>query len=236
MGALFGQTSGLPLEIDMESHMGEGSFFPTITTLGEILKGEGYNLEFLIGSDAYFGGRKTYFESHGPYEIKDYYSAIEEGRIDSDYYVWWGYEDEKLFAYANVISCSSRQISQFVEWIKQQDFYENTTIILSGDHLTMDSDFFDGIEGGENRKTYVTVINPAVEPKLSGERDFTTLDMFPTTLGALGAEIEGDRLGLGTDLFSDTSTLLETYGLDYIENELAKKSYFLRDLSKGQFE
>lgn len=25
MGALFGQTSGLPLEIDMESHMGEGS-------------------------------------------------------------------------------------------------------------------------------------------------------------------------------------------------------------------
>lgn len=278
MGALFGQTSGLPLEIDMESHMGEGSFFPTITTLGEILKGEGYNLEFLIGSDAYFGGRKTYFESHGPYEIKDYYSAIEEGRIDPDYYVWWGYEDEKLFAYAkdelnrlskedepfnltlltvdthfedgyvcelcedqypgnqyaNVISCSSRQISQFVEWIKQQDFYENTTIILSGDHLTMDSDFFDGVDGQENRRTYVTVINPAVEPKQDGEREFTTLDMFPTTLGALGAKIEGDRLGLGTDLFSDTSTLLETYGLDYIENELAKKSYFLRGLSTAK--
>lgn len=279
MGALFGQTSGLPLEIDMESHMGEGSFFPSITTLGELLKKEGYNLEFLIGSDAYFGGRKTYFESHGPYDIKDYYSAIDEGRINSDYYVWWGYEDEKLFAYAkdeldrlsqedepfnltlltvdthfedgyvcdlcedkypeqyaNVIACSSRQISQFVEWIKQQDFYENTTIILSGDHLTMDSDFFDGVDGQENRRTYVTVINPAVEPQLDGEREFTTLDMFPTTLGALGVEIEGDRLGLGTNLFSGSSTLLETYGLDYIENELAKKSQFLRKLSMGQFQ
>ena len=192
--------------------------------------------------------------------------------------MWWGYEDEKLFAYAkdelnrlskedepfnltlltvdthfedgyvcelcedqypgnqyaNVISCSSRQISQFVEWIKQQDFYENTTIILSGDHLTMDSDFFDGVDGQENRRTYVTVINPAVEPKQDGEREFTTLDMFPTTLGALGAKIEGDRLGLGTDLFSYTSTLLETYGLDYIENELAKKSYFLRGLSTAK--
>ena len=43
--------------------------------------------------------------------------------------------------YANVMACSSRQVDAFVKWIQKQPFYENTTIIISGDHLTMDSDF-----------------------------------------------------------------------------------------------
>ena len=36
--------------------------------------------------------------------------------------------------------------------------------------------------------------------------------MFPTTLSAIGCEIEGDRLGLGTDLFSGKLTLCEEIG------------------------
>ena len=35
------------------------------------------------------------------------------------------------------------------------------------------------------------------------------MDMFPTTLASLGAVIDGDRLGLGTNLFSDKPTLAE---------------------------
>ena len=43
--------------------------------------------------------------------------------------------------YANVMSCASRQVVDFVNWLKAQPFYENTTIVIVGDHLTMDSDF-----------------------------------------------------------------------------------------------
>ena len=43
--------------------------------------------------------------------------------------------------YANVMACSSRQVNHFIKWIQEQPFYENTTIVLSGDHWTMDSDF-----------------------------------------------------------------------------------------------
>ena len=57
-------------------------------------------------------------------------------------------------------------------------------------------------------------------------RTFTTLDMFPTTLAALGVEIEGDRLALGTDLFSERETLAEEYGLDVMNQELMRKSEF----------
>ena len=51
----------------------------------------------MIGSDATFGGRRTYFESHGKTEIFDYTTAVEEGKIPEGYWVWWGYEDQKLF-------------------------------------------------------------------------------------------------------------------------------------------
>ena len=48
--------------------------------------------------------------------------------------------------------------------------------------------------------------------------------MYPTTLSAMGVEIEGDRLGLGVDLYSDTPTLAEKYGLEYVNTELLKNS------------
>ena len=54
----------------------------------------------MLGSDATFGGRRAYFESHGDCEIWDYNTAIETGKIPSDYHVWWGMEDQKLFANA----------------------------------------------------------------------------------------------------------------------------------------
>ena len=50
--------------------------------------------------------------------------------------------------------------------------------------------------------------------------------MYPTTLAALGVKIEGERLGLGTNLFSDKSTLSEKYGVEYVREEIEKKSSF----------
>ena len=50
--------------------------------------------------------------------------------------------------------------------------------------------------------------------------------MFPTTLAALGAQIEGDRLALGTNLFSSEETLEEKYGYDEVNDHLRQKSYF----------
>ena len=41
-------------------------------------------------------------------------------------------------------------------------------------------------------------------------RDFSTLDFFPTTLASLGVQIEGDRLGLGTNLFSNNVSSIKS--------------------------
>ena len=132
--------------------------------------------------------------------------------------------------YKNVITCSSRQVYNFVNWIQKQDFYKDTTIVIMGDHLTMQPDFFTLVEGQPYDKTVVSIIiNPAVETENTNNRIFSTMDLYPTTLSALGAKIEGDKLALGTNLFSEEETLLEKYGLEYVNNELMKTSKFYND-------
>jgi len=128
--------------------------------------------------------------------------------------------------YKNVISCSSEKVGEFINWIKEQDFYKNTTIVISGDHLSMQSNFFELTEGQEYDKKVVSlIINPAVEAT-NTSRVYSTFDLYPTTLAAMGAVIEGNRLGLGTNLFSEEQTLIEKYGFEYVNNELMKVSKF----------
>lgn len=133
------------------------------------------------------------------------------------------YDDQ----YSNVISCSSKQVSDFINWVKQQDFYQNTTIILVGDHQTMDIDYFKDIDKNYVRTVYNVIINPKNKnDELNVNRVCSVVDMFPTTLASLGAEIEGNRLGLGVNLLSDEKTMLEKYDYDYVQEELKKTSIF----------
>ncbi len=135
--------------------------------------------------------------------------------------------------YADVIACSSRQVAEFVAWVRQQPFAANTTIVIAGDHLTMDKDFCENVPEEYQRKIYTTYINPGVNLGYDIERSFSELDLMPTTLASLGVQIEGNRLGLGTNLFSpETHTLLEKYGIDVVNSELKKTSDFYNRFTK----
>lgn len=133
--------------------------------------------------------------------------------------------------YANVMACSSKQVKEFVDWVSEQDFADDTTIVISGDHPTMDSDFCENVDSSYVRKVYTTYINPAAQKETNKEREYTTFDNFPTTIAALGAQIDGDRLGLGTNLFSKTKTLNEEYGMGKEARELKQKSKLLTKMS-----
>ena len=129
--------------------------------------------------------------------------------------------------YENVISCSSRQVEEFVEWIQDQEFYEDTTIIITGDHPSMDNGYFDrNVEDSYTRRMYNCFINTPQDTPFDKNRQFSALDMFPTTLAALGCEIEGDYLGLGVNLFSGKPTLIESMGYDRFDRQLSMASDF----------
>ena len=185
MGSLVAQTAG----INIKSFRAQDDFDPNATVipgayaLGNILEDNGYTNMFLLGSDANYSSRSTYFKSHGDYDIKDVYWAKNHGLISQEYWENWGFEDKKLFDYAknilsdlknkqpfnltiltadthfydgylcpdceqtedsqysNVIRCSDKRVYSFVKWCETQEWYPNTTIILVGDHLTMDDEW-----------------------------------------------------------------------------------------------
>ncbi len=277
IGAIFSSTSGIPLQTsglaDHNDMNTQDAFYPTITTLGDILHDAGYRQIFMIGSSAIFGGRQLYLTNHGEFEFRDLNWAKRTGHLPAGYYVWWGYEDQKLFSYAketleelgssdepfnftmltvdthmtggytcelcgdefensysNVYACSDRQVTEFIEWIKQQDFYENTTVILMGDHPTMDATYCRNIDNDYVRRVYTCVMNAPVSPVRNAYRSYSTLDMFPTVLSTLGVEIPGGRLGLGTSLYTNQRTLTEELGYTAVSSSLSRFSTFLEGL------
>ena len=285
IGAMVGHTSGVHLKVpegitDWQNGYGtQGEFLPGVTSITSILKEQGYNQALMVGSDAGFGGRETYFETHGIDNIYNLYTAWYDGTVEYGYWNnWWGFEDEILYNYAqnvitemaqqeqpfaftmltvdthhiggyacgqcvdqyeeqyeNVISCASRQVYRFIQWIMEQPFYENTTIIITGDHCSMDKGYFNrNVDAGYERHVYNCFINAAATPFNTQNRQFCALDMFPTTLAAMGCTIEGERLGLGTNLFSGRPTLMEEMGYTQFCAELSKKSQYYIDNFYGE--
>lgn len=276
--SMMAQTSGVPLKvsIDGNNYFGYGKSLPGAYSIGEVLEKNGYHNYLMLGSYAEFGGRKDYFTYHGDYTIFDYNYAIDNELIPDDYFVWWGYEDNKLYEfakselkeiaqknepfnftlltadthptngylddscptpfeehYANAYNCADIMLSEFINWLKKQDFYKDTTIVIVGDHKTMQNNYYENLINNYDRVIYNTFINSKVSTNNSKNRLFSTFDLYPTTLAALGATIEGDKLGLGVNLFSNEKTLVEKYGVKYLNAELAKKSSFYNNFILG---
>ena len=136
---------------------------------------------------------------------------------------------------SNVISCNVSDVAKLVYWIQKQDFYENTTIVIVGDHLHMNNDYFENIDENYERTVYNLFINSAIPDQNSKNRLFSTMDLFPTTLASLGYTIEGDRLALGTNLYSGKKTLVEKYGKEKVDDEFEKKSeYYNQKIIDGK--
>ena len=144
-------------------------------------------------------------------------------------------EDEQLKAAAQ---CVSRELNKFITTVKSRPFYENTTIVVFGDHLFMGTRL---VKDFPDRKWINIFINSPKSPISEEDRIFSDIYMLPTILSSINFSIEGDRLGFGTNLFSDKKTLIEQIGLDSLNKEinnmpshLIYESYMLKKQGKEQ--
>lgn len=277
MAATFSQEVALPLKVNLDGNMmhTQKGFFPHITALSDILAAHGYTNVLLQGTDAWFGGTKLFYESHGNAKVLDYGFFKRKGIGPDGEETWWGVEDEKVFAmakrvlpylakehepfamtlftmdthtrwndqhdgrlcrlcprdsenvYANVIRCSDAQVDEFLSWVEKQEFYPETVIVITGDHLSMAEGLFQQIEKKYERKAFMLILNAGKVPELVLERNYTSFDVFPTVLAALGVKIPGNRLGLGANLYSDTPTLAERMGIHEFNEQLQPRSAFM---------
>lgn len=136
----------------------------------------------------------------------------------------------------NVIACTDKQVSSFINWIQNQSWYPNTTVVILGDHCYLDAPLNNFIKFenknksntqiSQSRKFYNVFINSAkqIATDKTKNREFSSFDMYPTILEALGFEINAEGLALGRSLFNDSKTLLEKYGIETVTSETMKRT------------
>ena len=132
--------------------------------------------------------------------------------------------ENKKKAMPLAIRCASRQIDSFIKWAKLQKWYDNTVIAVMGDHAMMAAPELVGFKDENLTHYWLDFFINSNRSAENYRRKFTSLDMFPTILEAMGAEIPNGALGLGRSLYSSAPTLLERFGLDSLNRVLGKRS------------
>lgn len=129
--------------------------------------------------------------------------------------------------------CSDKGVAKFIEWFKNTPYWENTTVVVVGDHLLPSR-----IKGLRNAKRGIfnMFLNVREGLKIDKNKIFSTYDLAPTILEALNIEIKPRKFGLGRSMFSDTISLVEKFGSLNLKLNLIKKSEFYSKLRKPNTE
>lgn len=117
-------------------------------------------------------------------------------------------------------------ISDFINWLKKQAFFNNTTILIVGDHNYMGKSIGAlTLPPPHTRSLYNVIVNPVTACNIQS-RQATMLDMGPTLLEAIGAELPAHSFGLGRSLLHPTPTLLEQFGHTELPKKFAGQSNY----------
>lgn len=141
--------------------------------------------------------------SHHPFTMDDKYKGLNIKGI---------YEDTLLENYLQTVHYLDREIGNFIEMLKKEGLYENSMIVMYGDHqgLDMRNEEANELVSSFLGKTYeedemfrVPLIIHI--PNSDIHQEVTTaggqIDFFPTMANLLGIDIGGDRV-LGKDLLN----------------------------------
>lgn len=130
--------------------------------------------------------------------------------------------------FKDVVLCTDQQIDSFMTWIEQQPFYKETVIIVLGDHVAMKNTLYKTLLKNNQREVFNLFINSSLSKP--SDRPFTSFDLAPTILEAVGFPLASNQFGLGISLFSDKKTLLQKFSYQEIDAELKKPSIFYTSL------
>jgi len=260
---LVAYTTGLPyLILTGNRHSAD---FAKHIALGDILYKAGYKNHTLYSSDKTFANMGRFFETHGNFEVYDYYYFRENNYLPhKDYKLRWGFEDSLLYDYARiklsqiaktdtsflfymqtmdthtplflaenkpikygsklktVLELMSAELYDFVLWLKEQEWFENTSVAILGDHAFMGS--MRDIASEHGSPLYIFLNVPFAEGLNLREKKISHFDIFPTLLHSIGVSWSSSALGLGVSLMSEDSTLLEKFGKDSLDKALTQNS------------
>lgn len=139
----------------------------------------------------------------------------------------------------DVLECADRQIGQFINWLKQQSFYDNTLIVISGDHLFMSTTlnlFEDEYENNirivdeveekhrtkeSKRKVYCCFIN---SKNTNTYHNYNSYDIYATILDELDVPLQNNKAGFGVNLNSNNQSINEKYSFKFVNEKTMEKN------------
>lgn len=103
IAGIIGKVCGLPLSIPLSDNEYQGSlptYLPKARCLMDVLAKYGYGQTFMQGSSGDFTQKRKFWNTHGNVSVHDIEFYKEKGMVPSEYRVFWGFEDRKLYDFA----------------------------------------------------------------------------------------------------------------------------------------
>ena len=137
----------------------------------------------------------TTFSMHPGYKYKTVTPNLNAGKLRR--------YNEYTIEYLQRVNLLDRQLEDFIAYLKKEGLYDDSMIILAGDHVIRDNNKVDESLRGE-KVPFIIMNSPTVNIK---HREFSQIDLFPTILQLMGAKYSFKGVpysGVGYSIFSDT--------------------------------
>lgn len=124
------------------------------------------------------------------------------------------------------VKCSAWLAREMLAKARRLGLLENTTVVILSDHLMHKSPLSGQLDDLPRRLLFLVLDSDLAPRKVA--RAGSILDVYPTVLDALGMiDDHQPRAGLGVSLLSNHKTLVESMGLEKVD-ELIRKDRWLR--------
>lgn len=126
-------------------------------------------------------------DTHEPVHIYDYCPVDTDSEVTSAFF------------------CSMTQVADFVEYMNEMGYLEDTSVVIMGDHLkhmSAGDAFHEQLGGHPNRTIFNRIWVPGETGTTAPRGGSDQLNMFPTLLEAAGFSVENHEAGLGVSAFT----------------------------------
>lgn len=97
--------------------------------------------------------------------------------------------------YADIVECTAKEISSFIQFIKDKGWMDQTVIVITGDHLSLINPVMDKLTTNGPRYVFNMIIASDLPQKQ--RNTIVHEDLFPTILNALDITWDDPHLALG---------------------------------------
>ena len=121
-----------------------------------------------------------------------------------------------------IVECTSNQVAELLVFMKKNNYFRDTNVVILGDHLAMENPVYEKLEKLKERHVFNELI--ANNPPVKNREEVLHFDMFPTILEFIGFRVAGGKLGLGYTAISKEADMPPANEFEEMNEDLLNQS------------